>query len=490
RFIPNVFASDSDKAKGYTRLYKTGDLARWLEDGNLEYLGRNDLQIKLRGYRIELGEIEQTLLDFTGVMHAVVLLKEQASRRYLVAYYTSASRLDEDAIRAHFARVLPAYMMPNVLMRLDRFPMTVNGKLDRRALADVDFSPQDATYVAPRTELESTLCQLWQEVLGARRVGITDDFFQLGGDSILSVKLSSMMRRKGIACDVWFIFTHRTIQKLLFTLNHVAQSTVLDDCIPFECINNRLNIDPIFIFPPEGGGAESYYNNLAQALNSKKMVLFNNLLGCVDGAHFKRGEKSRYDLLVDKYISHVVKFQLQGSYVLAGWSLGGMLALEAARRLILMGYSVDKVVLIDSIFNHKQANIYVEKNYGITIDEDDDLKFNSPFDFVNTEVILVKCTQLSCVDAVSHDKNNESPYLEAKSHYIETYYQSVPDNHLSSVVTHPFSIVPINAGHQNWMYHLDIVKKIASLVNRDVASIGGSDGCCYRDNCHEDWNDA
>jgi amino acid adenylation domain-containing protein len=143
RFIPNPFATDEDKTKGYTRLYKTGDLARWLPDGNLEYLGRNDFQVKIRGYRIELGEIEQAISSYPGIKQSVVLAQErtmaQSTTSYLVAYYVSDALLNHEALEAHVAQRLPEYMVPAAWVRLDTFPLTLNGKLDRKALPNPEF---------------------------------------------------------------------------------------------------------------------------------------------------------------------------------------------------------------------------------------------------------------------------------------------------------------------------------------------------------------
>src|SRR3990167_4261269 len=131
RFIRNPFASEEDTAKGYTRLYKTGDLVRWLADGNLEYIGRNDFQVKLRGFRIELGEIESKLLGYPGVKQSVVLLKEKEGSKYLVGYYVAESKLEEEGLRAYLEASLPDYMVPSVLVHLETFPLTINGKLSK-----------------------------------------------------------------------------------------------------------------------------------------------------------------------------------------------------------------------------------------------------------------------------------------------------------------------------------------------------------------------
>ncbi len=229
RFIDNPFATPDDKAKGYDRLYKTGDLVRWAHDGNLEYLGRNDCQVKIRGYRIELGEIESALSALKDVKQAVVVDFEKDGHKYLAAYLIKASSMvsdididiDIDKCRDSLALKLPDYMLPATFTVLDSIPLTINGKLDRRALPPPYFVSADK-YVAPRNELEEQLCNIWQEVLGVKKVGIDDNFFRIGGDSIVSIGLVSKMRREGFSLQVKDIFDAPTVAQLGCLLNAPA----------------------------------------------------------------------------------------------------------------------------------------------------------------------------------------------------------------------------------------------------------------------------
>ena len=228
RFIANQFATTDDKAKGYDRLYKTGDLVRLDHDGNLEYLGRNDCQVKIRGYRIELGEIESALSALKDVKHAVVVDLEKDGHKYLAAYLIKASSMvsdiDIDKCRDSLALKLPDYMLPATFTVLDSIPLTINGKLDRRALPTPEFVNAD-NYVAPRNELEEQLCDIWQEVLSVTKVGIADNFFGIGGDSIVSIGLVSKMRREGFSLQVKDIFDAPTVAQLSRLLN--AQATCI-----------------------------------------------------------------------------------------------------------------------------------------------------------------------------------------------------------------------------------------------------------------------
>ncbi|MFI4918473.1 MAG: amino acid adenylation domain-containing protein [Legionellales bacterium] len=228
RFIPNIFATATEQAQGHTRLYKTGDLVRWLPNACLEYVTRNDFQIKIHGYRIELGAIEQALAIHPAIKQCVVTVhaqkSEQADHSCLVAYYVSDSQVSDASLHAHLAEHLPEYMLPKLFVTLDRLPLTVNGKLDKAALPVPIFQTNAITYVAARNEMEARVSAIWQEVLGISRLGIHDDFFQLGGDSILSLQLISKLRYADITCSVKDVFRCRTVAHLVKHLGEQKHS--------------------------------------------------------------------------------------------------------------------------------------------------------------------------------------------------------------------------------------------------------------------------
>ncbi|MDR5782373.1 amino acid adenylation domain-containing protein [Caballeronia sp. LZ065] len=200
RFVPDPFDADGG------RLYRTGDLARWRDDGELEYLGRIDHQVKIRGFRIEPGEIEAALLACAGVREALVLARESAGAARLVAYVTPqpGAACDSGAIRASLSACLPDYMVPAGIVVLDAFPLTSNGKIDRRALPDIDDAA--SAFEAPRSGVEARLAAVWRDVLGVSQIGRHDDFFALGGDSILTLKLAARAAEAGIALTPRQIF--------------------------------------------------------------------------------------------------------------------------------------------------------------------------------------------------------------------------------------------------------------------------------------------
>ncbi|MEB3282826.1 MAG: amino acid adenylation domain-containing protein [Lyngbya sp.] len=219
RFLPNPFK------KTFERLYKTGDLVRYLNDGNVEYLGRLDSQVKLRGFRIELGEIEAILKRHPQVQQAVVVVNSKAEEKRLLAYIVSSenSELTVTKLRKFLEDKLPSYMIPSGFLILDALPLTPNGKIDRRALPIPEqIRPQlEATYVMPKTEIEKTIAQIWQKVLNLENIGIHDNFFDLGGHSLLMVRVHSQLRT-AFSSDIPLVemFRYPTIHALADYFNH------------------------------------------------------------------------------------------------------------------------------------------------------------------------------------------------------------------------------------------------------------------------------
>jgi len=198
RFVPDPFSGEAG-----ARLYRTGDLVRWRTDGRLEFLGRDDFQVKVRGFRIEPREIEARLAEHPAVREAVVVAREDApGEKRLVAYCVGGEPAGAEAMRAHLARRLPEYMVPAAYVWLDAFPHTPTGKVDRRALPAPEgeaFATRD--YEAPVGATEMALAEIWAELLGVERVGRGDDFFELGGHSLLAGKLTLRIKQ-GLEAEV------------------------------------------------------------------------------------------------------------------------------------------------------------------------------------------------------------------------------------------------------------------------------------------------
>src|SRR6185312_13427806 len=236
------FVTDPFSAEPKGRMYKTGDLGRWRADGTIEYLGRNDEQVKIRGFRIELGEIEAQLARHAEVKEAVVLAREDVpGEKRLVGYVIArdaAAAPSAESLREHLKGVLPEYMVPSAFVALEVFPLTPNGKLDRRALPAPDLSAYTSReYEAARGEVEEILAGIWQELLRVERVGRNDNFFELGGHSLLIVQMMERLRRVGLSAEVRRVFDSPTLSDLAGTLIRGAgeQIEVPPNLIPAGC---------------------------------------------------------------------------------------------------------------------------------------------------------------------------------------------------------------------------------------------------------------
>ena len=243
KFVPDPFAGG-----GAARLYRTGDRVRWLADGTIQFLGRLDHQVKIRGYRIEPGETEAALLAEPGVKAAAVIVRDEAGKKRLIGYAVSPHTGDE--LRARLQTMLPDYQVPAVIVTLDALPLTANGKLDRAALPAPVATIAEG-FVAPRTELERTLSEVWCSVLGLARVGVHDNYFASGGDSISAIQVSSRLKHSGWQIDVRDVFQFPTIADLATRLRRSEEATRES-----EVISGPVPLTPAqawFFAQPEAG---------------------------------------------------------------------------------------------------------------------------------------------------------------------------------------------------------------------------------------------
>ncbi|MET7443199.1 non-ribosomal peptide synthetase, partial [Streptomyces sp. NPDC005568] len=210
RFLADPYGAPGD------RMYRTGDLVRWTADGELEYLGRTDQQVKVRGFRIELGEVEEALRTCEGVAEAAATTRESDGHRRLIGYVVPAAgtRVEPEAVRRALSAFLPDYMVPAAVVVLGALPLNPNGKLDRARLPDPGPAAHTARHVAPRTPTERTLAAIWADVLHVARVGADDNYFALGGDSILSIQVVAQARRAGLTVTSRDVYRHQTVAAL------------------------------------------------------------------------------------------------------------------------------------------------------------------------------------------------------------------------------------------------------------------------------------
>ncbi|MFD1830372.1 amino acid adenylation domain-containing protein [Streptomyces desertarenae] len=232
KFVDDPFDPDG-------RMYRTGDLARLLADGNIEYLGRIDGQVKIRGNRVELGEVQNALASVGGVRDAIVVDRRDDVRgTHLVGYYVAGSELDPLELRTRLARRLPDFMMPTHFVRIDRIPLTPNGKADRRALpAPAAGGPGPRPHTAPRNAVEEAMAAVWAEVLGVERVGVHDDYFALGGDSILMLRVRALADRRGLRFELSDLVRHPTVAELAPLVGTGPAADSAPVLAPFELVS-------------------------------------------------------------------------------------------------------------------------------------------------------------------------------------------------------------------------------------------------------------
>jgi thioesterase domain-containing protein/aryl carrier-like protein len=343
RFVADPFDDNGG------RLYRTGDLVRWLSDGNIEYIGRADHQVKIRGFRIEPGEIEARIREVNGIADAAVVVHQAAAGAQLVAYVvyqSSASREDSSSIstrlKQELGKRLPEYMLPSVIISLETMPRLPSGKLDRHALPEPGAIVIDA-YRAPSTPEARMIAEVWQEVLGVERVGESDNFFALGGDSLSSLKVMARMRTLS---DMKFNFKLRdlmqrpTIAGLLGL--KVQASTQSNALLALNRPSVQEAVWPLFCIHA-GLGTVFDYQPLARQFQNQRTVygLPCRMLG--DPAH----RDDSLEQMAKDYCGIIRSMQPEGPYHLIGWSLGGTLAAMIAARLEAEAQAVAFLGLID-----------------------------------------------------------------------------------------------------------------------------------------------
>jgi surfactin synthase thioesterase subunit len=350
RFVPDPFtASGSGSARSGARLYRTGDMGRYLHDGNIEFVGRDDDQVKLRGYRIELAEIEAQLRTCAGVHEAVVVAREDVpGEKRLVAYFTASDGAQSQvkAIRDALKVMLPEYMIPSHFVMLPTLPLTPNGKLDRRALPAPEGVKSETTYEPPQGDIESTLAEIWQRLLHVQRIGRRDNFFELGGHSLLTVPLvTAIQTALNVRVSVASIFTSPTVAELAEAI--APQSSDPDRAAaPAWLIPLRRSgtNEHAVLFLPTLFGVGSVYADLA-----RHMAISADILTCrLPGTAPRELPLRTIEEIAAHCLSSIIETGTYREWSLIGWSFGGVVARELARQMTRRGLPLRRVILVDS----------------------------------------------------------------------------------------------------------------------------------------------
>ena len=343
RFIPHPFSE-----KPGERIYKTGDLARYLPDRNIEFLGRTDAQVKIRGYRIELGEIEALLVQHPAVKATAVVAEADLSGNQRLVAYVVPDRdraLNPLEMRSFLKEKLPNYMIPHAFVAIAFLPLTPNGKIDRLRLKAADnltSNTTDKSCIAPRTPTESTLAKIWSEILNTEPVGIRDNFFDLGGDSLLTIRLIKEINQQfNSELPLSSLFLNPTIEGLADSLDSGAKS---GEWSPLVAIKPRGKNPPFFCVHPIFGVVFPYCE-LAFQLGENQPFYGLQPKG-IDG---ETAPLTRIEDMAADYIAALRTVQPQGPYFLGGWSFGGLVAFEMAQQLSAAGEEVAMLAVLDTL---------------------------------------------------------------------------------------------------------------------------------------------
>ena len=336
-FVRNPFSHDPGD-----RLYKTGDIVRYLPDGNIEFIGRKDNQVKIRGFRVELREIEIALMNDKRIREAVVTCRKDTSgNNTLVACIVCDNNfeIDENDLRSFLRNKIPDYMVPSSFYLIDRIPLTPNGKIDYRALPERALRAGNPRrpFSGSEQKLHTDLIRMWEEVLDCRPVGITDNFFNLGGHSLMITRLFSLVEKEyGFRIPPSVLFQSPTVEQLAMEINRLRESASISCLVPFR---REGQYPPLFCIPGVKGSS----------------LVFRHLIKYIDSDHPVYGADTFKDILcgsIEEAAANIAKeIELAvpaGPLFLIGFSSGGALAFEIARQLSTSSREVPFLAMLDT----------------------------------------------------------------------------------------------------------------------------------------------
>ena len=338
------------------RMYRTGDMGRMKRDLNMEFVGRKDNQVKIRGFRVELGEIESVIQQSETVERAIVLAsKDKDGVNRLVGYVVVKGSFDRDKMIAFLRSRLPEYMVPALWCRIDEVPVTQNGKIDRKALPEPETAGQlKNVYAPPTTAVEKTLDEIWQKVLAVRSVGIDDNFFDLGGQSLLAVELTHEVEEKlGKKINIYTLFKYPTIRELAIFLQakdgeRSLPEKVYKSLVPIRSEGKKM---PIYVVHGDGMNVANF-GNLAASLDEDQPVFSIQPKGMLEG------DEPSDDLvsIAREYVDEILDQNPTGPYALAGYSFGGYVAVEMLKYLQSLGKDVRMLAIFDTNAENTEYN--------------------------------------------------------------------------------------------------------------------------------------
>ncbi|MGH8108277.1 MAG: non-ribosomal peptide synthetase, partial [Arenimonas sp.] len=420
RFLPDPFNPAPN-----ARMYKTGDLVRWRSDGNLDYLGRNDFQVKLRGFRIELGEIEARLLKHEGIREAIVIMREDSpGQKQIVAYYVPAdsqkNTLEPAVLRSYLLTGMPDYMVPTAFVCLYSIPLTTNGKINHKALQSPDYdSYAQRNYEAPEGEVEGIIASVWAELLKRDRIGRHDNFFDIGGHSLMLLQTLSRLKRSGIHLNVSDIYKNPTIES---AAAHIAKMDI--DAKNNSSILLKSGRKPPLFLIHDGSGLLIYAHVLADLIDLDIAIY---------GLPAKALEEKQIHVVEDmaaRLVEMIKAIQPDGDYILAGWSFGGLLAYEVATQLMNNGAGIEFLGMFDTYYQNGR-----QMQEEIILDEKSHLFALMQLEALDNEELQSALEKLrdSCHDMELHEVIDQANNL--KETLTPAHLLNLPTNEISEYLS-------------------------------------------------------
>jgi len=372
-----------DPYKPGKKLFKTGDLAKWQIDGNIKFITRNDSQIKIRGIRIEPIEIENELLANSVIEEAVIVKKTKNNKEVIAAYLVVNKEISEDDIAFYLHGKIPNYMIPNLYYFLPKLPVNPNGKVDKKLLSELDFE-LPKTLISPRNNIEQRLLLCWQKTLNLTNININDSFFQLGGNSLLSLNLiSEIYQNFHLHINISELYNFPNIEAMARLIQNKTINKSQDNYLVnfskdnFDHHHNKNS--SLFILHGLGGNLNSLYR-LASGLN-------NNLKDCsniygleIPGYNEAEIIFNSANELIDKYVDIIIQ-QKQKNIILIGWSYGALIAYNIAKKLSILGFKLSHLILIDADSNYEKfTDLYLEGDVNECYNDENLLKLIKKYD--------------------------------------------------------------------------------------------------------------
>jgi yersiniabactin nonribosomal peptide synthetase len=439
------------------RLYKTGDMGKYMKNGDIIFLGRNDHQIKINGFRIELGEIESAISQYKGIEQQTVIVNESKNGKLLTAYYISSEKnITSDLLKHYLEGKLPRYMVPSAYVKLSEFPLTSNGKIDRTKLPLPLMVNKAIRYVKPTTKIQHALADIWSHILKIKKIGICDDFFKLGGNSLSAIQVAAKAKSIGITLTPRQMFETPTIEELCKTTRKYQ---------PIFSFNTHGDKPNLFLVHPGGYGTEAYMKFIQFFNSDQPIYAIENY-----NLYSKAKPVESIEKLARIYIKHIKQIQPDGPYYIGGWSQGGIISFEIALQLNKQGDKVKSLYLIDPFLHAGKLR------------EDKLVALNEVIKDKIYQNETMWLEQMANVNYIAKKYDGECLFFKSTKYFREnikqknlakifTEFEDLAKQDLNGFGAENIpkaKILNIHTHHRDLLVNSDTTKNIASAISEDI----------------------